>query len=160
MIEPIEESKEEDPKPKEDTKDLQPVVSMVHAFAGYTNPQTMKIEGFLEQQLVIILIDTGSTKNFMNSKVAARLMLQKEDCSGFNVKVANDRILKYNYKEDDSAQIRPPDILTDEEAQFQLKIAWDRKIAMRHCLDTTADAGPQEHDAPTIGATSEPHEEL
>ncbi|RZS05594.1 hypothetical protein BHM03_00036130 [Ensete ventricosum] len=42
----------------------------------------MKIEGFLKQQLVIILIDTGSTINFMNSKVAARLMLLKEDCSG------------------------------------------------------------------------------
>ncbi|RWV96226.1 hypothetical protein BHE74_00035097 [Ensete ventricosum] len=97
MIEPIEKSKEEDPKPKEeDTKDPQPVVSMVHAFAGYINPQTMKIEGFLEQQLVIILIDTGSTKNSMNSKVAARLMLQKEDCNGFDVKVADDRILKYN----------------------------------------------------------------
>ncbi|RWV84710.1 hypothetical protein GW17_00053557 [Ensete ventricosum] len=34
----------------------------------------------------------------MSSKVAAHLMLQKEDYSGFEVKVANDQILKYNQK--------------------------------------------------------------
>ncbi|RWW40409.1 hypothetical protein BHE74_00054178 [Ensete ventricosum] len=99
MIEPIEESKEEDPEPEEDTKkDMQLVVSTVHALAGYTNPQAMKIEGFLEQQPVIVLIDTKSTNNFMNNKVAARLMFQKEDYSEFNVKVADDRILKCNQK--------------------------------------------------------------
>ncbi|RRT62489.1 hypothetical protein B296_00038394 [Ensete ventricosum] len=41
----------------------------------------MKIKGFLEQQPVIILIDIGSMINFINSKVATRLMFQKEDCS-------------------------------------------------------------------------------
>ncbi|RZS01510.1 hypothetical protein BHM03_00031382, partial [Ensete ventricosum] len=50
MIEPIEESEEEGPKlEKEDTKkDPQLVVNMVHTLTGYKNPQTMKIEWFLE----------------------------------------------------------------------------------------------------------------
>ncbi|RRT62622.1 hypothetical protein B296_00007928 [Ensete ventricosum] len=41
----------------------------------------MKIEGFLKHQVVIILIDTESTDNFMDNKVVARLMLQIEDCN-------------------------------------------------------------------------------
>ncbi|RWW70945.1 hypothetical protein BHE74_00021346 [Ensete ventricosum] len=71
MIEPIQESKEEDPEPeqKDTKKDPQPVISTVYALVGHTNPQTMKIEGFLEQQPVIVLIDIGSTNNFMNNKV-------------------------------------------------------------------------------------------
>ncbi|RWV89127.1 hypothetical protein GW17_00048736 [Ensete ventricosum] len=39
------------------------------------------IGGFLKQQPITILIDTGSTNNFVDSKVDARLMLQIEDYS-------------------------------------------------------------------------------
>ncbi|RRT38137.1 hypothetical protein B296_00040718 [Ensete ventricosum] len=67
---------------------------------------------------------------------------------------------KWKFREDDSAQIYPPNTQVDEEAQVQLMIAWDRKIATHHCPVTTADAGPQEQDAPTIGATRKPNEEL
>ncbi|RWW69118.1 hypothetical protein BHE74_00023304 [Ensete ventricosum] len=59
----------------------QSVAHTIHTLARYTNLQKMKIEGFLEQQLVIVFVDTGSTHNFMSSKVAAHLILQKEDCS-------------------------------------------------------------------------------
>ncbi|RRT83156.1 hypothetical protein B296_00007468 [Ensete ventricosum] len=71
---------------------------MVPTLAGYTNLQKLKIEGFFGQQSVIIPIDVGSTHNFMSSKVAAHLMLQKEDYNEFEVKVANDQILKCNKK--------------------------------------------------------------
>ncbi|RWV92886.1 hypothetical protein GW17_00044696 [Ensete ventricosum] len=102
IIEPIEESEPEDTNlesEKEDMKvDPQLVVSMVHALAGYANPQMMKIGGFLRHQPVTILIDTGSTNNFMNSKIATPLTLQIEDYSRFNIKVADGRILKCNQK--------------------------------------------------------------
>ncbi|RRT32063.1 hypothetical protein B296_00036097 [Ensete ventricosum] len=71
---------------------------MVPTLAGYTNLQILKIEGFLEQQSVIILIYAGNTHNFISNKVATHLMLQKEDYNGFEVKVANDQILKCNQK--------------------------------------------------------------
>ncbi|RWW52480.1 hypothetical protein BHE74_00041096 [Ensete ventricosum] len=45
-----------------------PATRMVPTLAGYTNLQKLKIEGFLEQQSVIILIDAGSTHNFMSKK--------------------------------------------------------------------------------------------
>ncbi|RWW78536.1 hypothetical protein BHE74_00013235 [Ensete ventricosum] len=51
----------------------------VHALAGYNNPHMMKVGGLLKQPITV-LIDTGNTNNFLNSKVAARLTLQIEGC--------------------------------------------------------------------------------
>ncbi|RWV81298.1 hypothetical protein GW17_00057298, partial [Ensete ventricosum] len=51
---------------------------VVHALAGYSNTQMIKVGGLLKQQLITILIDMGSTNNFLNSKVAACLVLQIE----------------------------------------------------------------------------------
>ncbi|RRT47547.1 hypothetical protein B296_00037643 [Ensete ventricosum] len=50
----------------------------MHALAGYSNPQTMKVGGLLKQQPITVLIDTSNTNNFLNSKVAARMALQIE----------------------------------------------------------------------------------
>ncbi|RWV87711.1 hypothetical protein GW17_00050267 [Ensete ventricosum] len=97
MIAPTEEPKLEDTTLEPKEKDTpQPTNRTVPTLAGYTNMQKLKIEGFLEQQSVIILIDVGSPYNFMSSKVTANLMLQKEDYNGFEVKVANGEILKCN----------------------------------------------------------------
>ncbi|RRT82445.1 hypothetical protein B296_00004927 [Ensete ventricosum] len=79
-------------------EDLQSTDCIVHALAGYVNPQMMKIGGFLKQQPITILIDTGSTNNFMDNKVVARSTLQIEDCNKFDVKVAYSRILNYNQR--------------------------------------------------------------
>ncbi|RRT39222.1 hypothetical protein B296_00023497 [Ensete ventricosum] len=103
IIEPIEESEhEEDEDLEHEEEDIeeepQPVDCMVHALAGYANPQTMKIRGFLKQQLVIVLIDTGSTNKFMNSKVATRMTLQIKEYSRFDVQVADGRVLKCDQK--------------------------------------------------------------
>ncbi|RZS18585.1 hypothetical protein BHM03_00050890 [Ensete ventricosum] len=97
MIAPTEELKLEDTTLEPKEKDTpQPASRTVPTLAGYTNMQKLKIERFLEQQSVIILIDVGSPYNFMSSKVTANLMLKKEDYNGFEVKVANDEILKCN----------------------------------------------------------------
>ncbi|RRT64939.1 hypothetical protein B296_00013567 [Ensete ventricosum] len=99
MIVATEEPKLEDTtlEPKEnDTQ--QSATRTIPTLAGYTNLQKLKIEGFLEQQSVIVLIDAGSAHNSMSSKVAVHLMLQKEDYSGFKVKVADGQILKWSQK--------------------------------------------------------------
>ncbi|RRT81285.1 hypothetical protein B296_00002546 [Ensete ventricosum] len=102
LIEPADESEQEEEDLEHEKEnameDPQPTVSTVHALAGYANPQIMKIEGFLKHQLVTILIDTRSTNNVMDSKVATRSTLRIEDCSRFDVKVADGRILNYSQK--------------------------------------------------------------
>ncbi|RWW83012.1 hypothetical protein BHE74_00008490 [Ensete ventricosum] len=69
---------------------------MVHALAGYSNPQIMKVGGLLKQQPITVVIDTGNTNTFLNSKVAARMTLHIEGYNKFDVKVTDGRILKYD----------------------------------------------------------------
>ncbi|RWV91129.1 hypothetical protein GW17_00046609 [Ensete ventricosum] len=104
MIEPVE---DEDNKPSEEglepeeeaiEEEPQPADYVVHALASYSNPQTMKVGGLLKQQPITVLIDTGSTNNFLNSKVAAHFALQIEGCKKFDVKVTDDRILNYDQR--------------------------------------------------------------
>ncbi|RWW66112.1 hypothetical protein BHE74_00026544 [Ensete ventricosum] len=68
MIAPTKEPKLEDMTLEPKEKDTpQPATHMVPTLDGYTNLQKLKIEGFLEQQSIIILIDAGSTHNFMSN---------------------------------------------------------------------------------------------
>ncbi|RZS28051.1 hypothetical protein BHM03_00061600 [Ensete ventricosum] len=84
VLEPEEEAMEEEP---------QLVDYAVHPLASYSNSQTMKVGGLLKQQPITFLIDTGSTNNFLNSKVDTCMALQIEGCNKFDVKVTDDRIL-------------------------------------------------------------------
>ncbi|RWW04038.1 hypothetical protein GW17_00032756 [Ensete ventricosum] len=102
VIESIEDPKPKhvDPEPEKEDAEEEPqsTISTIYALAVYTNPQSIKVDGFLEHQSITILIDTGSTNNFMDSKVVARLTLPIEDYSRFDVKVADGRILNSNRK--------------------------------------------------------------
>ncbi|RZS05503.1 hypothetical protein BHM03_00036036 [Ensete ventricosum] len=54
---------------KENTKeDQQSTECTTHSIAGYTNLQTMKVEGSLKQQPITVHTDTESSNNLMNSK--------------------------------------------------------------------------------------------
>ncbi|RZR86670.1 hypothetical protein BHM03_00013901 [Ensete ventricosum] len=110
MTVPTKEPKLEDMafEPKE--KDTpQSATHMVLILVGYTNSQKLKIKGILEQQPIIILIDTVSTHNFMSSKDATRLIFQKEDCSGFEVKISYDF---HNFPQDKIVMLK--DFLDDD----------------------------------------------
>jgi len=61
--------------------------------AGYSNPQTMKVNGLLKRQQVTILIDTGSTNNFLDENIAKKLSIPMEDCEPFEVTLADGGIL-------------------------------------------------------------------
>lgn len=92
MIEPIEEEviwypKESLEYEEEDAEEEpQPTEGTVHALAGYSNSQTMKVGGLLKQQPITVLIDTGSTNNILNSKVDVQMALPIENCSRFDVR--------------------------------------------------------------------------
>ncbi|RWV81065.1 hypothetical protein GW17_00057552 [Ensete ventricosum] len=98
MIEPVE---DEDSKPSKEglepedeamEEEPQPTDYAVHVLAGYSNPPTIKVGGLLKQQPITVLIDIGSTNNFLN-KVATCMVLQIKGCNKFDVKVADVRIL-------------------------------------------------------------------
>ena len=51
---------------------MSPTISC-NALAGTATPQTLNIEGHIKKKKVIVLIDLGSTHNFIHCKVAKEL---------------------------------------------------------------------------------------
>ena len=103
MIEPI----GEEPKAKNmdsdheginSNEDVEPTVHTTHTLADYSNPQTMEVAGTLEHQPIIVLIDTGSTNNSMDSETVDRLAHHIEDYDRFEVKIIDGRIFTCDSK--------------------------------------------------------------
>jgi hypothetical protein len=46
---------------------------LCNALAGINTPQTLKIEGYIKKKKLIVLIDSGSTHNFIHYKLAKYL---------------------------------------------------------------------------------------
>jgi hypothetical protein len=46
---------------------------LCNALAGISTPQTLNIEGYIKKKKVIVLIDSGSTHNFIHYKLAKDL---------------------------------------------------------------------------------------
>jgi hypothetical protein len=55
--------------------DLEETTPMIycHALASISTPQTLKIEGYVKKKKVTMLIDFGSTHNFIDNKLAKSL---------------------------------------------------------------------------------------
>ena len=70
-----------------------PEISL-HALSGVTTLQAMRVNGVICGRLVHILIDSGSTHNFVNSKFARKLDRCKFPSPTFRVMVANSMCLQ------------------------------------------------------------------
>jgi hypothetical protein len=65
-----EEEEDQELEPSQDIyiEDTTPTISC-HALAGINTPQTLKIQGYIKKKKVTMLIDSGSTHNFINYKL-------------------------------------------------------------------------------------------
>jgi hypothetical protein len=61
----------------------------LHAIAGSPAPKTMRMMGRLNNQFAVVLIDTGSTNNFVDPDVARRAKLPIQESTTLTVMVAN-----------------------------------------------------------------------
>ncbi|OMP03526.1 Retrotransposon gag protein [Corchorus olitorius] len=68
--------------------DSPPIISL-NALLGVSGPQTMRVMGRVKNQNVLILIDTGSTHNFLDSTMSKRLSCTLLPIKGVPVTVAN-----------------------------------------------------------------------
>ena len=59
-------------EPTQEEEEMSPTI-LCNALAGITTPQTLKIEGHIKKKKVIVLIDLGSTHNFIHCNVAKEL---------------------------------------------------------------------------------------
>ncbi|MCY6488462.1 retropepsin-like aspartic protease, partial [Actinobacillus pleuropneumoniae] len=71
----------------------EPVISL-NALAGISSPQTLKIRGFLKHRRVVVLIDSGSTHNFIHQKVAEAVHCFVRAVSNFQVQIADGGTMK------------------------------------------------------------------
>ena len=65
-----------------------PSISL-QAMCGITAAHTIKVLGFIHNNPVNILVDSGSTHNFINTTHAQKLKLETSDSKSFDVFVAN-----------------------------------------------------------------------
>ena len=70
-----------------------PVISL-HALWGADDCKTMRVVGRIKKQSLVMLIDSGSTHNFIDQSVAKRLKCKTHLTAGLNVTVANGEVLK------------------------------------------------------------------
>ena len=59
------------------------------AAEGGQNATTMRLQGWIQQQEVLMLVDSGSSHTFVSSALAERLQLPKRSIRPLHVKVAN-----------------------------------------------------------------------
>ena len=61
----------------------------LQALLGAEYSQTMKMQGKIKNQVIIVLVDSGNTHNFLDSTVAKRLSYDLEPIQGLSMIVAN-----------------------------------------------------------------------
>ncbi|KAF8402565.1 hypothetical protein HHK36_010651 [Tetracentron sinense] len=72
-----------------------PAISF-HALMGSIAPQTMRVQGTIKREPVTMLIDSGSTHNFLNEKIAKRLGCRVQIGGELRVTVASGETLSSN----------------------------------------------------------------
>ena len=61
----------------------------IHALTGWASPRTMRVAATIKSHQLMVLIDSGSTHNFLSDKVARTLRLPVVPTKSFTVHVAN-----------------------------------------------------------------------
>ena len=64
----------------------------LHSMAGLTGEKSMKIRGRIGDREVIVLVDSGATRNFVSTKIVQELQLPVTEDRGFGVVVAGGEI--------------------------------------------------------------------
>jgi hypothetical protein len=76
-----------EPSHDPDLEEITPTIYF-HALVGICAPQTLEIQGYIKKKKVIILIDYGSTHNFINYKLAKDLNCFVYPAPEFQVMIA------------------------------------------------------------------------
>jgi hypothetical protein len=97
-----EEEKEQEPSQYENieaisSKELTPTISC-NALSRISTPQTLKIEGHIKKKKVIVLIDSGSTHNFIHYKLEKDLNFFVYPMPEFQVMIADGGTINFSGK--------------------------------------------------------------
>eukprot|EP00253_Pinus_taeda_P019071 PITA_19071 len=90
---PLEEHEPLEDDNQQDNVSDKPVISL-HALARISSPQMLKIRGFIKHCPVVVLIDSGSTHNFIHQKVVETVHCFVRAVSNFQVQIADGGTMK------------------------------------------------------------------
>ena len=90
---PLEEPEEEEEDNQQDNVPKEPAISL-HALAGISSPETHKIRGFIKLRPLVVLIDSGSTHNFIHQRVAEVVHCFVRAVSNFQLQIVDGGIMK------------------------------------------------------------------
>jgi len=79
--------------PPLDPPEVEPVIYL-NALTGFSTPQTLKIIGYIKHWKVIILVDSGSTHNFIHRRIAKETHCYIHDINNFQIMIANGGSMK------------------------------------------------------------------
>jgi hypothetical protein len=79
--------------PPSDPPEVEPVISL-SALIGFSAPQTIKLIGYIKHRKVIILVDSGSTHNFIHCRIAQETNCYIRAVNNFQIMIANGRSMK------------------------------------------------------------------
>ncbi|XP_076903968.1 uncharacterized protein LOC143559194 [Bidens hawaiensis] len=105
------------------------------AFFGISSPQALRVTGYIHNQPVQVLIDSGSTHNIIQPRVVSLLKLQQQQVQSFSVMVGNGDHLycegvcpALNIALQETTFTVPVFILPVEGADVILGLAWLRTL--------------------------------
>jgi hypothetical protein len=79
--------------PPLDPPEVEPVISL-NALTGFSSPQTLKLIGYIKHRKVIILVDSGSTHNFIHRRIAQETHCYIHAINNFQIMIANGGSMK------------------------------------------------------------------
>jgi hypothetical protein len=79
--------------PPSDPPDVDPMISL-NALIGFSAPQTLKLIGYIKNRKVIILMDNGSTHNFIHRHISQEFNCYICVINNFQIMIANGGSMK------------------------------------------------------------------
>jgi hypothetical protein len=79
--------------PPSDPPEVEPVISL-NALTSFSTPQTLKLIGYIKHRKVIILVDSGSTHNFIHRHIAQETHCYIHAVNNFQIMIANGGSMK------------------------------------------------------------------
>jgi hypothetical protein len=76
-----------------DPPKVDPLISL-HALTGFSAPQTLKLIGYIKHRKVIILVDSGSTHNFIHCRIAQETNCYIRAVNNFQIMIVNGGSMK------------------------------------------------------------------
>jgi hypothetical protein len=83
--------------PPSDLPEVEPVISL-NSLTSFSAPQTLKIIGYINHRKVIILVDSGSTHNFIHRRIAQETHCYIHVVNNFQIMIDNGSSMKCGWR--------------------------------------------------------------